>query len=61
MPKSNVAFWRAKFRRTIARDKRNLKLLMESGWEPLVIWQCELVPTEELEKRLELFLGPIGN
>lgn len=42
MPKTNVEFWRAKFERNRARDERNTRLLVASGWEVLVVWECRL-------------------
>ncbi len=42
MPKSNVAFWEAKFARNKARDKRNLEALVAEGWLVLVVWECAL-------------------
>lgn len=42
LPKTNVEFWRAKFERNRARDQRDNELLVASGWEVLVIWECRL-------------------
>jgi DNA mismatch endonuclease (patch repair protein) len=40
-PKSNQAFWEAKFKGNVRRDKQNLSALQNSGWNVLVIWECE--------------------
>lgn len=43
-PKSNVAFWRRKFRANIARDAEVAKLLRHAGWKRIVLWECQLTP-----------------
>jgi DNA mismatch endonuclease (patch repair protein) len=50
MPKSNVAFWRAKFRSNVTRDKRSRAQLTRIGWRVLVIWQCETKDAEALAR-----------
>ena len=40
VPKTNPEFWRAKREGNRERDRRNLKLLEESGWSVLVVWEC---------------------
>lgn len=42
MPKKNVSFWEAKFRRNVERDKRALEELEQLGWTAITIWECEL-------------------
>ncbi|MDD3695886.1 MAG: DNA mismatch endonuclease Vsr [Lentisphaeria bacterium] len=42
MPKSNVEFWKEKFRRTLERDKVNLHKLRALGWRVIIVWECEL-------------------
>lgn len=42
MPGSNVDFWRNKLESNNARDRRNIKLLLEEGWRVLIIWECLL-------------------
>jgi DNA mismatch endonuclease (patch repair protein) len=57
IPKTNREFWLPKLRRNKARDKKNLKALMQQGWDPLVIWQCELEDSGALRRRVKRFLG----
>ena len=45
-PKSNKAFWNAKFRRNVARDLRHEKEWDELGWNVVIVWECGLVPSE---------------
>lgn len=42
LPKTNTAFWEAKFRRNVARDLRVRRRLWSMGYAVLVIWECEL-------------------
>ena len=44
-PKSNVRFWKAKFRRNVARDRRHEEKWAELGWHVFVVWECELRPS----------------
>lgn len=57
-PKSNEAFWQAKFARNVARDARNEWDLRAAGWNVLVVWQCETLDRDHLAERLTAFLGP---
>jgi len=41
MPKSRQAFWQAKFAGNTARDARQEQALVDAGWRPVVIWECE--------------------
>lgn len=42
MPKSNIDFWKNKFEKNVARDKRKKTELEELGWKVFVIWECEI-------------------
>lgn len=44
MPKSNTAFWKAKFERNVARDVAVKTALEDLGWRVKVVWECELAP-----------------
>ena len=41
-PKNNEEFWRKKIEGNVLRDTKNHRLLMESGWQVITIWECEL-------------------
>jgi DNA mismatch endonuclease (patch repair protein) len=43
-PQGNAAFWRAKFRRNRARDRRDTLRLRRAGWRVLRLWEHELKP-----------------
>ncbi len=42
MPKRNIEFWEAKFKRNIERDARALAELEQMGWQAITLWECEL-------------------
>ena len=49
-PKTNRAFWNAKFRRNVQRDREHERLWSEQGWTVIVIWECALKTVVEREK-----------
>lgn len=51
-PKSRIDFWNNKFNENIKRDEKNLRLLQESGWFTIIVWECEIKvkPKDTLEK-----------
>lgn len=40
-PKSNRAFWQAKFAANVERDRRIRRDLKRQGWVVLTIWECQ--------------------
>ena len=56
-PNTNRDFWLPKLKQNAERDRRNLEALKASGWGCLVIWQCELKDSAELEDRIRNYLG----
>ena len=60
MPSSNVAFWRDKFDRNIARDARVVRELRSLGWRVSVIWECETRDRAHLDRRLKKLVPPSG-
>ncbi|WP_461174097.1 very short patch repair endonuclease [Arthrobacter sp. Z1-9] len=55
-PKANAEFWEAKRSRTRERDAGQRRLLEDSGWEVLTVWECELKDASALETHLMQFL-----
>lgn len=43
-PKSNRAFWNAKFGTNVQRDARHERLWNKQGWNVAVVWTCGLAP-----------------
>lgn len=52
-PKSNEAFWEAKFAANVERDARKARELDALGWRVLVVWSCETRDLDRLAARLE--------
>jgi DNA mismatch endonuclease (patch repair protein) len=52
-PKSKKAFWRAKFMQNAERDAQAIAQLRSQGWNPIVIWECELKDPLALQARLK--------
>lgn len=44
IPKTNRAYWEAKFRQNAERDARNVAALEAAGYRVLVLWECQLRP-----------------
>lgn len=42
LPRSNRDFWRVKFKRNVARDKKRCDQLGAMGWKVIVVWECEI-------------------
>lgn len=42
IPKTNTSFWINKFNANVKRDQKKIDDLKALGWQPLVIWECEL-------------------
>ena len=57
VPKSNLGYWEPKLERTKQRDASNQNLLLEMGWESLIVWECELRDVPALRSRIQEFLG----
>ncbi|MHC1745637.1 MAG: very short patch repair endonuclease [Negativicutes bacterium] len=41
-PQNNKDFWQEKLSGNVVRDKKNLQLVRDMGWKPIVVWECEL-------------------
>lgn len=48
-PRTNAEFWKAKFARNVARDRRLDTLLAERGWTVLRVWEHE-APAEAADR-----------
>ena len=59
IPQSNREFWISKIKRNQERDERNYRLLQENGWQVIVVWECQLVPSkiEHTMRSVELLLN----
>lgn len=41
-PATNTEFWQKKFAQNVSRDKVCIEKLEASGWNTLVIWECQV-------------------
>lgn len=41
-PKTNVTFWQSKFSANVSRDIRNYEALRHLGWNPIIVWECDI-------------------
>lgn len=59
IPSTNNKFWKDKIARNKKKDKSNYIRLKKTGWDYLVIWQCEIKKsnTDELSKKIANFLS----
>lgn len=57
MPRSRVAFWRAKLEGNTARDRLAVTRLRRMGWRVLTVWECQMKSRERLKNRLVRFLS----
>jgi DNA mismatch endonuclease (patch repair protein) len=57
IPQTRKNFWQSKFKKTILRDKRNLKKLRLLGWKILVIWECQTRNLSKLGGTIQKFLA----
>lgn len=60
-PTSNVEFWNKKIESNMRRDRAVQKELVMLGWQPLIVWQCEMRDLPTLTNKLEQFLKPRKN
>lgn len=52
-PKSNVAFWTAKFEENVARDRRVRAQLRKLGWKCVTVWECQANNSEALTRAMK--------
>lgn len=57
LPKSNTSYWAEKRLRNSERDLRQEVELRALGWEPLVVWECEIKDNPNVLKAVEAFLS----
>ena len=57
LPKSNTEFWRDKRTKNQARDRRQLTQLDAMGWQSLVVWECDVKPSQGVPAQVTEYLG----
>lgn len=56
LPKSRLDFWLPKLERNAQRDNENVEMLRQTGWESLVVWECELRDMDAVKRKVVGFL-----
>ena len=61
IPKTRRSFWKRKFLANKERDERNLRMLKESGWRVMIVWECTMrgrtgQPASDVAKGLRSWL-----
>jgi len=59
VPASNSRFWKKKFDANIKRDKNNIYLIENMGWNVLVIWECEILDVNRKPRDLHPIMDKI--
>ena len=55
----NAAYWVAKIKANVARDRRNSRSLRAQGWSVLRVWEGDVVAdSERVVSRIEAYLKP---
>ncbi|MGE0348365.1 very short patch repair endonuclease [Hydrogenophaga sp.] len=55
-PKSNTEFWQTKLSVNMYRDITAQKALVASGWDVLVVWECEVADLVVVSQKVHAFL-----
>lgn len=55
-PSSNTEYWTKKLDRNVARDRQNIDAIVASGWQILVLWECQIRDKTVLLQQLKNFL-----
>lgn len=53
LPATNTDFWREKIKRNKERDFKNYNELEKTGWQILIIWQCEISNKQKERQKMD--------
>ena len=57
LPTTRAGYWHHKLERNVMRDEEATQALKMSGWDVLVIWECETKDLEALRERIGNYLS----
>lgn len=57
IPRTNRAFWEAKFRQNRARDREAIRRLKKMGYSVVILWECEAKNECRVVGRLGVLIG----
>ncbi|WP_445116295.1 very short patch repair endonuclease [Acinetobacter sp. WZC-1] len=60
-PKTNQQFWQNKIMSNVARDEKNIHLLLEQGWKVCIWWECATRNADDFQWSLVRFREWIHN
>jgi DNA mismatch endonuclease (patch repair protein) len=60
VPQSNQPFWEARFSANLKRDQLVAETLQKTGWQVLVVWECEIArnlleSARQIRKRIKQY------
>lgn len=58
LPKTHTDYWLPKLKENTERDQRDYKLLQDSGWNVIIVWECEL-KKDKIQKTLDTLYSRI--
>jgi DNA mismatch endonuclease, patch repair protein len=58
LPKKNLEYWEPKIRKNVERDGRIKNEIEKSGWNLIVVWECEL-KTNTSQQTLEKIVSSL--
>jgi DNA mismatch endonuclease (patch repair protein) len=53
LPTTNQSFWSEKLSGNARRDRRTRQALRDTGWKPLIVWECETRNPQRLARLAE--------
>jgi DNA mismatch endonuclease, patch repair protein len=56
VPSSRGSYWLPKLQTNACRDKATVRKLRRIGWKVLVVWECQTVRLDSLQRRIARFL-----
>jgi DNA mismatch endonuclease (patch repair protein) len=56
LPKSRLDFWMPKLEGNRKRDLRTQAVLRRSGWQVLIVWECQIQKESSLSRMIKQFL-----
>lgn len=42
IPKTRTEFWLSKFKKNVENDIKNQKILKDTGWKVIILWECTI-------------------
>ena len=61
LPMSNVEYWNRKISSNKRRDMANMGKSASLGWKVIIVWECELINSNNRVARLENIIQEISN